>query len=120
MEKLLVILATLEPVILVVLSLAALALVPLIVKAVRQHLDRAQQQFAYDVAKGIADTMSLFADDTPTKVDNAIRDIARQVQDQLGRALKPGEAKAVKQAVANVAARAGRSPVVGRLNGQKR
>lgn len=99
MEAVLKILVAIEPVLVGAISLAALALVPLLVKAILEKLDRDQQRFAYDVAKGITEALDLIDDKTPTKIDDALLAVARQVEEQLGRALKTGEKKAVHAAV---------------------
>jgi hypothetical protein len=99
MEAVLKILVAIEPVLVGAISLAALALVPLLVKAILDKLNRDQQRFAYDVAKGIADALDLIYDNTPTKIDDALLAVAKQVEEQLGRALKASEKKAVNSAV---------------------
>lgn len=99
MEALLKVLVAIEPVLVGAISLAALALVPLLVKAILDKLNRDQQRFAYDVAKGIADALDLIDDKTPTKIDDALLAVAKQVEEQLGRALKASEKKAVHSAV---------------------
>lgn len=99
MDALLKVIIAIEPVLVGAISLAALALVPLLVKAVLEKLNRDQQRFAYDVAKGIVEALDLIDDKTPTKIDDALLAVARQVEEQLGRALKAGEKKAVHQAV---------------------
>lgn len=99
MEALLKILIAIEPVVVGVISLSALIVVPVIVKAVLEKLGRDQQRFAYDVAKGIVEALDLIDDKTPTKIDDALLAVARQVEEQLGRRLKAGEKKAVQQAV---------------------
>ena len=105
MAKLILILSTLEPVALTLLALAGLVAVPLLVAAVFKHLDEKQQRFAYDVAKGLADSLDLVKDKTPTKVDDAVASIARQVEEQIGKRLKPRQVAAVAQAVRKVVAR---------------
>ena len=99
MEALLKIIIAIEPVLVGAISLGALVLVPVIVKAVLEKLNRDQQRFAYDVAKGITEALDLIDDKTPTKIDDALLAVAKQVEEQLGRALKQGEKKAVHSAV---------------------
>lgn len=99
MDELLKVFIAIEPVVVGAISLAALAVVPLLVKAILEKLDRDQQRFAYDVAKGITEALDLIDDKTPTKIDDALLAVARQVEEQLGRALKTGEKKAVHAAV---------------------
>ena len=99
MDELLKVFIAIEPVVVGAISLAALAVVPLLVKAILEKLNRDQQRFAYDVAKGITEALDLIDDKTPTKIDDALLAVARQVEEQLGRALKAGEKKAVHAAV---------------------
>lgn len=99
MDALLKVIVAIEPVLVGAISLVALALVPLLVKAILEKLDRDQQRFAYDVAKGITQALDLIDDKTPTKIDDALLAVAKQVEEQLGRALKQGEQKAVHAAV---------------------
>lgn len=99
MEAVLKIMLAIEPVLVGVISLGALIVVPVIVKAVLEKLGRDQQRFAYDVAKGIVQALDLIDDKTPSKIDDALLAVARQVEEQLGRELKMGEKKAVHQAV---------------------
>src|SRR5690606_41254195 len=100
--KLILILSTLAPIVLTLLALAGLVAVPRRVAAVFRHLDEKQQRFAYDIAKGLADSLDLVKDKTPTRVDDAIASIARQVEEQIGQRLKPRQAAAVAQAVRKV------------------
>jgi hypothetical protein len=99
MEALIKILVAIEPVLVGAISLGALVLVPVIVKAILEKLNQEQQRFAYDVAKGITEALDLIDDKTPTKIDDALLAVARQVEDQLGRKLKTNEKKAVHAAV---------------------
>jgi hypothetical protein len=99
MEHVIKIIAAIEPILIAIISMGALVLVPVIVKAILEKLDRDQQRFAFDVAKGIADALDLIDDKTPTKIDDALLAVARQVEEQLGRKLKQSEKKAVHQAV---------------------
>ena len=99
MEAILKIIEAAEPILVTIIGMGSLVLVPIIVKAVLDKLNRDQQRFAFDVAKGIADALDLIDDKTPTKIDDALLAVARQVEDQLGRKLKQGEKKAVHQAV---------------------
>ena len=99
MEAVLKIIAAAEPILVAIIGMGSLVLVPIIVKAILDKLNRDQQRFAFDVAKGIADALDLIDDKTPTKIDDALLAVARQVEEQLGRALKTGEKKAVHQAV---------------------
>ena len=105
MEALLKVIVAIEPVLVGAISLAALALVPLIVKAILEKLNRDQQRFAYDVARGITEALDLIDDKTPTKIDDALLAVAKQVEEQLGRALKQGEKKAVHSAVVSATGR---------------
>jgi Flp pilus assembly protein TadB len=100
MDKILAVASVIEPVLLVALGLLALVAVPLLLRALRMHLSEAQQRFAYDVAKGLADALDLIKDATPTKIDDAIAAIARDVEQQLGRSLSAAEKTAVARAVA--------------------
>ena len=99
MEALLKIIVAIEPVLVGAISLGALVLVPVIIKAILEKLNRDQQRFAYDVAKGVVEALDLIDDKTPTKIDDALLAVARQVEEQLGRKLKAGESKAVHAAV---------------------
>lgn len=99
MEAVLKIIAAAEPIIIAIIGMGGLVLVPVIVSAILDKLNRDQQRFAFDVAKGIADALDLIDDKTPTKIDDALLAVARQVEEQLGRKLKAGEQKAVHQAV---------------------
>jgi len=99
MEAVLKVLITIEPVLIGAISLAALVVVPVIVKAVLEKLDRDQQRFAYDVAKGIVEALDLIDDKTPTKIDDALLKVAMEVEEQLGRKLKMREQAAVRNAV---------------------
>lgn len=99
MEAVLKVLIAVEPVLIGAISLAALVVVPVIVKAVLEKLDRDQQRFAYDVAKGIVEALDLIDDKTPTKIDDALLKVAMQVEEQLGRKLKMREHAAVRNAV---------------------
>jgi len=99
MEAILKIIEAAEPILVAIIGMGGLVLVPIIVKAVLDKLNRDQQRFAFDVAKGIADALDLIDDKTPTKIDDALLAVARQVEDQLGRKLKQSEKKAVHQAV---------------------
>lgn len=105
MDELLKVFIAIEPVVVGAISLAALAVVPLLVKAILEKLNRDQQRFAYDVAKGITEALDLIDDKTPTKIDDALLAVARQVEEQLGRALKTGEKKAVHAAVVSKTSR---------------
>lgn len=99
MQAVLSIIAAAEPILVAIIGMGSLVLVPIIVKAILDKLNRDQQRFAFDVAKGIADALDLIDDKTPTKIDDALLAVARQVEEQLGRKLKQGEKKAVHQAV---------------------
>ena len=99
MEHVIKIIAAVEPILVAIIGMGSLVLVPIIVKAILDKLNRDQQRFAFDVAKGIADALDLIDDKTPTKIDDALLAVARQVEEQLGRKLKQGEKKAVHQAV---------------------
>jgi len=99
MDAVLTVLAAVEPVIVGAISLGALVVVPLLVKAILEKLTREQQRFAYDVAKGIVSALDLIDDKTPTKLDDALLKVAREVEEQLGRELRKHEAAAVKAAV---------------------
>ena len=111
MEALIKVLVTIEPVLVGAISLGALVLVPVIVKAILEKLNRDQQRFAYDVAKGITEALDLIDDKTPTKIDDALLAVARQVEEQLGRQLKLNEKKAVQAAVLS---RSGRRILAGK------
>jgi hypothetical protein len=99
MEHVIKIITAVEPILIAIISMGALVLVPVIVKAILEKLNRDQQRFAYDVAKGVVQALDLIDDKTPTKIDDALLAVARQVEEQLGRSLKDGEKKAVHQAV---------------------
>ena len=111
MEALIKVLVAIEPVLVGAISLGALVLVPVIVKAILEKLNRDQQRFAYDVAKGITEALDLIDDKTPTKIDDALLAVARQVEEQLGRQLKLNEKKAVQAAVLS---RSGRRILAGK------
>jgi hypothetical protein len=111
MDALIKVLVTIEPVLVGAISLGALVLVPVIVKAILEKLNRDQQRFAYDVAKGITEALDLIDDKTPTKIDDALLAVARQVEEQLGRQLKLNEKKAVQAAVLS---RSGRRILAGK------
>lgn len=111
MEALIKVLVAIEPVLVGAISLGALVLVPVIVKAIFEKLNRDQQRFAYDVAKGITEALDLIDDKTPTKIDDALLAVARQVEEQLGRQLKLNEKKAVQAAVLS---RSGRRILAGK------
>lgn len=99
MDAVLSVIAAIEPVLVGAIGLAALVVVPLLVRAVLEKLTRDQQRFAYDVAKGIVQALDLIDEKTPTKLDDALLAVARDVEEQLGRALKKHEQAAVKAAV---------------------
>ena len=99
MEKLLPIIVAIEPILVAAISFAALIAVPLIVRAVMERLSVEQQRFAYDVAKGIADGLDLIDEKTPTKIDDALLKVMREIEDQLGRKLNIKEQAAAKQAI---------------------
>ena len=99
MEKLLPIIVAIEPILVAAISFAALIAVPLIVRAVMERLSVEQQRFAYDVAKGIADGLDLIDEKTPTKIDDALLKVMREIEAQLGRQLNPKEQAAAKQAI---------------------
>ena len=105
MEKLLSLLVVLEPVIVGAIGLAALVVVPVVVKATLEKLSVDQQRFAYDVAKGVVKALDLIDDKTPTTVDDALLKVAKDVEAQLGRALKAKELAAVKRAVVSSSGR---------------
>lgn len=99
MDAVLSVVAAIEPVLVGAIGLAALVVVPLLVRAVLEKLTRDQQRFAYDVAKGIVQALDLIDEKTPTKLDDALLAVARDVEEQLGRALKKHEQVAVQAAV---------------------
>lgn len=99
MEKILSILSALEPVIVGGIGLAALLIVPMITKAILGKLSIEQQRFAYDVAKGVVKALDLIDEKTPTKIDDALLKVAKDVEAQLGRQLNAKEQAAVKVAV---------------------
>ena len=99
MDKLLPIIVAIEPILVAAISFAALIAVPLIVRAVMERLSVEQQRFAYDVAKGIADGLDLIDEKTPTKIDDALLKVMREIEDQLGRKLNMKEQAAAKQAI---------------------
>jgi len=99
MDKLLPIIVAIEPILVAAISFAALIAVPLIVRAVMERLSVEQQRFAYDVAKGIADGLDLIDEKTPTKIDDALLKVMREIEAQLGRQLNPKEQAAAKQAI---------------------
>ena len=99
MGKLLSIVVAIEPILVAAIGFAALFAVPLIVRAVLERLSVEQQRFAYDVAKGIADGLDLIDEKTPTKIDDALLKVMREIEAQLGRKLNPKEQAAAKQAI---------------------
>ena len=99
MQAVLSIIAAAEPILVAIIGMGSLVLVPIIVKAILDKLNRDQQRFAFDVAKGIADALDLIDDKPPTKIDDALLAVARQVEEQLSRKLKQSEKKSVHQAV---------------------
>lgn len=99
MDKFIGIFSALEPVIVGAIGIGALLIVPMIVRAVQQKLTVDQQRFAYDVAKGIVKALDLIDDKTPTKIDDALLKVAKEVEQQLGRKLNLAEKNAVKTAV---------------------
>lgn len=105
MDKMLAVIVAIEPILVAAISLAALVAVPLIVKAVMERLSVEQQRFAYDVAKGIADGLDLIDEKTPTKIDDALLKVMREIEDQLGRKLNIKEQAAVKNAVVSASGR---------------
>ena len=110
MEKLLAIVVAIEPIIVAAIGFAALIAVPLVVKAVLERLSVEQQRFAYDVAKGLADGLDLIDEKTPTKIDDALLQVMREIEAQLGRKLNMKEQAAAKQAII---AKSGRKVLVG-------
>jgi hypothetical protein len=99
MDKIIGILSALEPVIVGGIGLAALIVVPLVTKAILSKLSADQQRFAYDVAKGVVKALDLIDDKTATKIDDALLEVAKKVEEQLGRKLNMAEKNAVKTAV---------------------
>lgn len=99
MEKLLAIVAAVEPILVSGIGLLALIVVPMLVKALFDKLTLDQQRFAYDVAKGVVKGLDLIDDKTGTKLDDALLDVAKQIEDQIGRKLKEREKQAVRSAV---------------------
>jgi hypothetical protein len=99
MDKIIGILSALEPVIVGGIGLAALIVVPLVTKAILSKLSTDQQRFAYDVAKGVVKALDLIDDKTATKIDDALLEVAKKVEEQLGRKLNMAEKNAVKTAV---------------------
>lgn len=99
MEKLLAIIAAIEPILVSGIGLLALVVVPMLVKALFDKLTLEQQRFAYDVSKGIVKGLDLIDDKTGTKLDDALLEVARQIEDQIGRKLKEREKQAVRSAV---------------------
>jgi hypothetical protein len=73
--------------------------VPLVTKAILSKLSTDQQRFAYDVAKGVVKALDLIDDKTATKIDDALLEVAKKVEEQLGRKLNMAEKNAVKTAV---------------------
>lgn len=105
MDKILAIVVAIEPILVAAIGFAALIAVPLIVRAVLQRLSVEQQRFAYDVAKGLADGLDLIDDKTPTKLDDALLKVMREIEAQLGRKLNIREQAAAKQAVVSASGR---------------
>lgn len=105
MDKILAIVVAIEPILVAAIGFAALIAVPLIVRAVMERLSVEQQRFAYDVAKGIADGLDLIDEKTPTKIDDALLKVMREIEAQLGRKLNIREQAAAKQAVVSASGR---------------
>jgi len=99
MEKLLAIITAIEPILISGIGLLSMIIVPLLVKALFDKLSLEQQRFAYDIAKGVVKGLDLIDDKTGTKLDDALLDVARQVEEQIGRKLKQHEQKAISNAV---------------------
>jgi hypothetical protein len=105
MDKILAIVVAIEPILVAAIGFAALIAVPLVVRAVMERLSVEQQRFAYDVAKGLADGLDLIDDKTPTKIDDALLKVMREIEAQLGRKLNIREQAAAKQAVVSASGR---------------
>jgi hypothetical protein len=99
MEKILAVLAAVEPILISGIGLLAMIIVPMLVKALFDKLNLEQQRFAYDLAKGVVKGLDLIDDKTGTKLDDALLDVAKQVEEQIGRKLKQREQRAVTNAV---------------------
>ena len=105
MDKILAIVVAIEPILVAAIGFAALIAVPLVVRAGMERLSVEQQRFAYDVAKGLADGLDLIDDKTPTKIDDALLKVMREIEAQLGRKLNIREQAAAKQAVVSASGR---------------
>ena len=64
MEAILKIIEAAEPILVAIIGMGSLVLVPIIVKAVLDKLNRDKLRFAFDVAKGIAVALDLIDDKT--------------------------------------------------------
>jgi hypothetical protein len=98
-EKVVAIITAIEPILISGIGLLAMIIVPLLVKAIFDKLTLEQQRFVYDIAKGVVKGLDLIDDKTGTKLDDALLDVAKQVEDQIGRKLKQREKQAVTNAV---------------------
>lgn len=105
MDKVLAVVVAIEPILVAAIGFGALIAVPLIVRAVMERLSVEQQRFAYDVAKGLADGLDLIDEKTPTKIDDALLAVMREIESQLGRKLNIREQAAAKQAVMSASGR---------------